>query len=144
MAPPSSAQATASTLSQSSPWPGRGEELHEECFAQQAGKMRCSHRQSLPCASHQARGRDSLMRPRRTPSSSGRQLLLTAADPVARSSRRHHLRTGPVPRPLLPPPHGTRAAAAAAASVRPSLHRLRAALARDTASVRPSRRRLRR
>lgn len=65
MALPSSAQAARSTLSWSSPWPGQdlaigGEGLHEEWFAQLAGKTGHRYRQPLPRAHHQARERQLL------------------------------------------------------------------------------------
>lgn len=93
MALPSFAQAAGSTLSWSSPWPGQdlaiGEEgLHEEWFAQLAGKTGHHHRQPLPRAHHQARERQLLPH---APLTHAAELGVTtpplaAAVPAARSS----------------------------------------------------------
>lgn len=93
MALPSSAQAAGSTLSWSSPWPGQdlaigGEGLHEEWFAQLAGKTGHRHRQPLPRAHHQARERQLLPH---APLTHAAELGVTtpplaAAVPAARSS----------------------------------------------------------
>ncbi|EEE58781.1 hypothetical protein OsJ_10308 [Oryza sativa Japonica Group] len=99
MAPSSFAQATASTLSRSSPWLGQdlaigGEELHEGGFFQPAGKKRRLRRHPLPRA--QARERQQLMH--------GPQAAATVVQVLVLRS--------------LPPPRGPHDAAAAA--VRPS------------------------
>lgn len=129
MALPSSAQAARSTLSWSSPWPGQdlaigGEGLHEEWFAQLAGKTGHHHRQPLPRAHHQARERQLLPH---APLTHAAELGVTtpplaAAVPAARSSG-HRLHVTLTPRQPPPPPRGP--CAAATASERPSHRRLR-------------------
>lgn len=131
MALPSSAQAAGSTLSWSSPWPGQdlaigGEGLHEEWFAQLAGKTGHRHRQPLPRAHHHARERQLLPH---APLTHAAELGVTtpplaAAVPAARSSghrlhvaltprQRRHLRAALAPRPLpLRGPHTTASATA--------------------------------
>lgn len=109
MALPSSAQAAGSTLSWSSPWPGQdlaiGEEgLHEEWFAQLAGKTGHHHRQPLPRAHHQARERQLLPH---APLTHAAELGVTtpplaAAVPAARSSG-HRLHVALTPRQPPPP-----------------------------------------